>query len=76
MANTAVGAVSLVGPLAGAWLAGINYNLLFGISAMFYLAAWVAMRWGVAEPRWDPPAVSQVEPPAGSQRGRQTSRCG
>ena len=65
MANTAVGAVSLVGPLAGAWLARINYNLLFAISAMFYLAAWVAMRWGVAEPRWDPPGVSQVEPPAG-----------
>lgn len=55
MANTAVGAVSLVGPLAGAWLAGISYNLLFAISAMFYLAAWAAMRWGVAEPRWGPP---------------------
>ena len=74
MANTAVGAVSLVGPLAGAWLAGINYNLLFAISALFYLAAWAAMRWGVAEPRWGgPPAVSQTEPPAGLAMDRQTS---
>ncbi len=63
MANTAVGAVSLVGPLAGAWLAGISYSLLFAISALFYFSAWVAMRWGVAEPRWDPPASSGSEQP-------------
>jgi MFS family permease len=52
MTNTAVGLVSIVGPLLGAWLASQSYNLAFALSAIINLAALVAMRWWVREPRW------------------------
>ena len=51
LANTAVGLATLVGPLLAAGLAGIDYSLLFAISAAFNLAAWAAFRWWVPDPR-------------------------
>ncbi len=51
LTNTAAGLVSMVGPLIGASLAGFSYNLLFAASAFFSLAAGIAMRWWVREPR-------------------------
>jgi len=52
MANTAVGLVSIVAPLLGAWLAGADYGWLFAVSAAVNVAALAAMRWWVREPRW------------------------
>ncbi len=52
IANTGVGLAAIVAPLVGAWLAEVDYNLLFGISAGIYVLGLVAMRWGVQEPRW------------------------
>jgi MFS family permease len=49
--NTALGLVSLAGPLLAAWLAGIDYGLLFAISSGISFAALVAMRWWVQDPR-------------------------
>ncbi len=57
LANTAVGLVSAVAPLLGAWLAGINYNWLFALSAGVNLAALAMMRWWVQEPRWAKMAI-------------------
>jgi MFS family permease len=53
LANTGVGLVGMVGPLLGAWLADLSYNWLFALSALINLAALVAMRWWVREPRWE-----------------------
>jgi MFS family permease len=52
LANTAVGLVSIVAPLLGAWLAGLSYGWLFGLSAAVNLSSLAAMRWWVREPRW------------------------
>jgi MFS family permease len=52
MANTTVGLTSIVAPLLGAWLASKNYNWVFAVGAVVNLAALVAMRWWVREPRW------------------------
>jgi MFS family permease len=52
LTNTAVGLVGVTGPLVAAWLAGVDYGLLFAICAAISLMAWVAMRWWVQEPRW------------------------
>jgi MFS family permease len=52
MANTVVGLVSIAAPLLGAWLTGIGFVWVFAASAMFNLAALIAMRWWVREPRW------------------------
>jgi len=52
LANTAVGLVSIVAPLLGAWLAGVSYAWLFALSAVVNLLSLVAMRWWVQEPRW------------------------
>ena len=54
LANTAVGLVSVLAPLLGAWLAGIGYAWLFAIGAATNLAGLAAMRWWVREPRWLP----------------------
>ena len=54
LANTAVGLVSIVAPLLGAVLAGIDYGWVFGLSVLVNLAALIAMRWWVREPRWAP----------------------
>ena len=51
MANTATGLASTVAPLLGAWLAGIDYDWLFAASSSVNLAALIAMRWWVREPR-------------------------
>jgi MFS family permease len=51
IANTAVGVAAIAGPLLATWLAGIGYRWLFAVSAVVGLAAWIAMRWLVQEPR-------------------------
>jgi MFS family permease len=53
IANTVVGLVSIVAPLLGAWLAGIDYGWLFAVGAVVNVAALAAMRWYVREPRWE-----------------------
>jgi MFS family permease len=50
--NTAVGIGFVVMPLVGAGLATIAYSWVFAVSAVAGLAAWVAFRWYVKEPRW------------------------
>jgi MFS family permease len=52
LANTAVGIVSIVAPLLGAWLVSISYYWVFAVGTVVNLAALVAMRWWVREPRW------------------------
>ncbi len=52
IASTTIGLVNMVGPLLGAWLAGIDYGLLFALNTAISLAALVTMRWWVQEPRW------------------------
>jgi MFS family permease len=52
MANTTTGLASIVAPLLGAWLAGIDYGWLFAASSAVNLAALIAMHWWVREPRW------------------------
>lgn len=56
VASTVMGLVSIVGPLAGAWLASVDYGLLFALSAATNLAALGALRCWVREPRWAVPA--------------------
>lgn len=51
IANTAVGIANIVGPMLATGLASIGYDLLFAVSAIINLAAWVTMRWWVREPR-------------------------
>jgi MFS family permease len=51
IANTTAGLANVVAPLLGAWLAGAGYRWTFAISSAAALAAWVAMRWAVQEPR-------------------------
>jgi MFS family permease len=60
LANTGVGLVNMIAPLAGAGLASISYEGLFAISAGICLTALALMRWWVREPRWT--AVGTVEP--------------
>jgi MFS transporter, SHS family, sialic acid transporter len=51
--NSAVGVGFVVVPLVGAGLAGlVGYGLVFAVSGAAGLAAWVAFRWHVREPRW------------------------
>jgi MFS family permease len=57
LANTGVGLVSIIAPLLGAWLASINYNWLFALSAGVNLVALAMMRWWVQEPRWAQRAI-------------------
>jgi MFS family permease len=52
MGNTAVGIASIAGPLLATALASVGYDLLFATGAAINLAAWVAMRWWVQEPRY------------------------
>lgn len=61
MTNTAVGVISMIGPLLGAWLATAGYNPLFSLSAFVGLLALVAMRWWVQEPRFKN-APEKVDP--------------
>ncbi len=52
IANTTLGLAYTAGPLLAAGLVGIDYRLLFGLSAAISVAAWAALRWWVHEPRW------------------------
>ncbi len=52
LANTSVGIVGVLAPLAAAGLAGLSYPLLFAISAAISLCAVILMRFGVREPRY------------------------
>jgi MFS family permease len=51
LTNTSVGLVSVVVPLIGTWLADLSFDLLFAASAGASLLAFLAMRYGVSEPR-------------------------
>lgn len=51
LTSTTVGLATIVAPLAGAWLAALDYDLLFAASSAISLAAFVALRWWVREPR-------------------------
>jgi MFS family permease len=51
LTSTATGVTSGLAPLVGAALAGINFNLLFIVSAAVSLVAFAVMRWWVQEPR-------------------------
>jgi MFS family permease len=61
MTNTTVGMLSMAAPLLGAWLAGASYNWVFATSTFLNLAALLAMRLWVREPRWAT-AVRHQEP--------------
>ncbi len=60
LANTAVGLVGMVAPVLGAGLAGIGYGWTFAASGVVCLAATIALRWWVREPRWMP--VAKLHP--------------
>ena len=51
IAGTSAGLLGVVSPLLGVWLAGIDYGALFAVSAAVNLAALIALRWWVQEPR-------------------------
>ncbi|MFZ0547189.1 MAG: MFS transporter, partial [Candidatus Promineifilaceae bacterium] len=55
LTSTATGITGALTPLVGAALAGINFNLLFVVSAVVSLVAFAAMRWWVEEPRYTVP---------------------
>jgi hypothetical protein len=42
----------MISPLIGAWLASRSYDWLFALSALFWLASLISLRFGVREPRW------------------------
>ena len=62
ISNTTMGIGSALAPLVGGLLAWFGYNTLFAVGAFLAVIAFVAMRWGVAEPRatelFDPVAAS------------------
>jgi MFS family permease len=51
LTNTSVGLVSVIAPLAGAWLAELSYDVLFAVSAAASLLAFFMMRYWVSDPR-------------------------
>jgi MFS family permease len=51
LANTSLGVANVLGPMVGAWLAGVGFGHLFCASAVISLVSWVLMRWWVEEPR-------------------------
>lgn len=51
LTNTVLGVASMAAPLLGALLAGVSYQLLFAVSAIANLIAFVGLRWWVREPR-------------------------
>lgn len=52
LANTSVGVVGSLAPLAAAGIAGLSFNLLFALSAIISLLSVILMRWWVREPRY------------------------
>lgn len=63
ISNTTMGIGSALAPLVGGLLALYSYDLLFAGGALLGIAAFVAMRWWVAEPR-----TSQLFNPATQER--------
>ena len=51
LGNTAAGIANTVAPMVGAGLALVSYGWLFAFSTLFSLAALIALRWWVKEPR-------------------------
>jgi MFS family permease len=51
ISNTGIGIVSMASPLLGAGLAAVGYPWLFLASAVIYVLAMLAFRFGVVEPR-------------------------
>ena len=51
IANTTAGIGAAIAPLVGGLLAWFGYDTLFTASALIGVAAFVAMHWGVVEPR-------------------------
>jgi MFS family permease len=51
LANTSLGVVNVLGPMAAAWLAGVGFGVLFAACAGISFVSWVSMRWWVEEPR-------------------------
>jgi MFS family permease len=51
LANTSLGVVNVLGPMVGAWLAGVDFGILFAACAAISFVSWVSMRWWVEEPR-------------------------
>ncbi len=51
LTNTVLGVASMTGPLVGALLVGVSYQLLFAVSAIANVVAFVGLRWWVREPR-------------------------
>jgi MFS family permease len=66
LANTGVGLAAVAAPLIGAGLAGVDYGLLFAVSALVNLAALCLMRWWVKEPRWANSGSTTAVPTKGS----------
>ncbi len=52
LTSTGVGIASMVAPLLGAAMAAFSYDWLFILGALVNLAALIALRWWVKEPRW------------------------
>ena len=61
LVGTGVGLFGGVSPLVGVWLANIGYGWLFAVSAAINLAALIALRWWVKEPRQAAPALLMNE---------------
>ena len=51
LTNTGVGIVSMLAPLAGAFLATQSEDWLFALCALLFLLSFVVLRWWVREPR-------------------------
>jgi MFS family permease len=52
--NFGVGIVSLIGPLLGTAISYLGFSWLFGVSALLNIAAFIGLRFWVAEPRTAP----------------------
>ncbi len=53
--NSIIGAINVVIPLAGSWLATVSYGYLFALSAAAGLLGVLLMAFWVADPRHAPP---------------------
>jgi len=51
LANTSLGVVNVLGPMAAAGLAEVDFGILFAACAGISFVSWVSMRWWVEEPR-------------------------
>jgi len=61
LVGTCVGLFGGMSPLLGVGLANIGYGWLFAVSAAINLAALIALRWWVKEPRQAAPALLMNE---------------